>query len=96
MTRSNRATAGSGAELEGLLGAAGATAVTAAAAAAAAEAFGECPGSMLRFRLLAAVVRAGFLVCLRGLWSLSTPPTPSPDPELRGPSFIFSWSGAYA
>ena len=39
MTRSNRATAGSGAELEGLLGAAGATAVTAAAAAAAAEAF---------------------------------------------------------
>uniref|UniRef100_A0A8I5ZUJ6 Yip1 domain family, member 5 n=1 Tax=Rattus norvegicus TaxID=10116 RepID=A0A8I5ZUJ6_RAT len=71
----NRATAGSGTEFGGLLRAAG------AAAAAAAGAFGECPGLMLPFRLLAAVVRIGYRFCLR----LSSPQVPRVFSDLSSP-----------
>lgn len=83
MTRSNRAPAGSGTEFGGLLGAAG-------AAAAGGGALGECTpvGSWQQW------VRAGCVVCGRGLCSfprIPHPPTPSQDPVLRRRCFTARW-----
>lgn len=79
LTRSNRATAGSGTEFGGLLRAAG------AAAAAAAGAFGECPDLMLPFQLWQQLCGSATGSVYVGCGLSLKPPTLSQDPALRGP-----------